>query len=221
MAQHDDLKLGKDFMQSSPEDLIELYSLQSGLAFEQLMLNKELWSEPRCAFADPVTSAGKRFAYFWMTEQGSQRLPEWWPRGALPLWCSLKPYQERARRNDLMLTLRIPKKRLLPHLYDGWLQLLEIGSCCAGLPWPAYWPTWARPQMDPFFVRPLDKGPVAAIPPSPPEKLCRQSWEVMFDLSLINDVNLAWEPTVHMVTPFFEFHDLVRFDTVDTTATFG
>ena len=203
---------------ASQDDFIDVYTLQSADACKALRRQSILTCDPDFVFVDDILSfreAGKLFAYNWMSKQGSCRMGQnIWPSDTLPLWFTLTPNFDGLRKDDVCLKAKIPRRRLLPHFYDGWYQLLEIGYE-VGAPgtWPNQWKSLTSPLIDPFINRSVVRDSWQPIPIPPPLDVCQRSWELMFDLSLLESPALQWNHTIHLAVPYLELTDVIGEDT--------
>lgn len=174
-----------DLSDRSPETLVTIWTRQQEGAVEQL--NTEGILTAREEYTFPAGhSIGKKRAFEWMRSQMNKRIPSF--DAAWPVWGSLTPpcNKEVLTPGDRLICARVPKNRVLISFYNPWehiLQCMALIERSGGL-WPAHWGMMPYLAMNSEGRARLRRANYCTS--NIPELECRESWEKIFDLSLVH-----------------------------------
>jgi hypothetical protein len=167
----------------SPYEHVTLWTLQHRDAFKELKIKDYLTGSYKFAFpSNESHPQNKKSAYDWMQSQMRVRLGICCE---LPIWASPNKPSHTTRKGDLLLRIKVPKRRVLFSFYELWCWRLRIDSS------DPYHPSIPN---DYFSTDESEKSTIRACNTRPTDSACRKSWEKMFDLELALRDDLLWQP---------------------------
>lgn len=146
----------KYFQSLRDDERITLFSIQGKVAYEEA-LKRGYWTGPE---NPPYMEENQwTLAYDWMRDKMKERIPFF--SGDRPMWCWLEipdSTEEKGENSDCILTIRIPKRRVLLSDFELFHRALNHGIYCKTEKefdlftqrYPDHWSTYSEDKLEEY-----------------------------------------------------------------------